>query len=169
MGEKDMHESELNAAQPARHPRKKKRGRAGKAIRKTVKIVVVLVLAVGAGLFGLKAYIGKQAEENQSESYSRAAVTRGAMEETVYGTGTTAARNQTHVLAGADGTLTDLRVSVGDEVKAGDILAVLTNADFWGSDLTAELPGFEASVAASLDAIFTKGATKAIEEVVAKA
>ena len=47
--------------------------------------------------------------------------------------------------------------------------AVLTNADFWGSDLTAELPGFEASVAASLDAIFTKGATKAIEEVVAKA
>ena len=47
--------------------------------------------------------------------------------------------------------------------------AVLTNADFWGSDLTAELPGFEASVAASLDAIFTKGAAKAIEEVVAKA
>ena len=129
MGEKDMHESELNAAQPARHPRKKKRGRAGKVIRKTVKIVVVLVLAVGAGLFGLKAYIGKQAEENQGESDSRAAVTRGAMEETVYGTGTTAARNQTNVLAGADGTLTDLRVSVGDEVKAGDILAVLTNAD----------------------------------------
>ena len=129
MGEKDMHESELNAAQPARHPRKKKRGRAGKVIRKTVKIVVVLVLAVGAGLFGLKAYIGKQAEENQGESYSRAAVTRGAMEETVYGTGTTSARNQTNVLAGADGTLTDLRVSVGDEVKAGDILAVLTNAD----------------------------------------
>lgn len=51
------------------------------------------------------------------------------MEETVYGTGTTSARNQTNVLAGADGTLTDLRVSVGDEVKAGDILAVLTNAD----------------------------------------
>ena len=47
--------------------------------------------------------------------------------------------------------------------------AVLTNVDFWGSDLTAELPGFEASVAASLDAIFTKGAAKAIEEVVAKA
>ena len=46
--------------------------------------------------------------------------------------------------------------------------AVLTNVDFWGSDLTAELPGFEASVAKSLDAIFTKGAAKAIEEVVAK-
>ena len=44
--------------------------------------------------------------------------------------------------------------------------AVLTNVDFWGSDLTAELPGFEASVAASLEAIFTKGAKAAIEEVV---
>ena len=131
MGEKDMHESELNAAQPARHLRKKKRGRAGKVIRKTVKIVVVLVLAVGAGLFGLKAYIGKQAEENQGESYSRAAVTRGAMEETVYGTGTTAARNQTNVLAGADGTLTDLRVSVGDEVKAGDILIWTMKSPIW--------------------------------------
>ena len=50
MDEKDMHESELNAAQPARRPKKKKRGRAGKVIRKTVKIVVVLVLAVGAGI-----------------------------------------------------------------------------------------------------------------------
>ena len=50
MGEKDMHESELNAAQPARRPKKKKRGRAGKVIRKTVKIAVALVLAVGVGL-----------------------------------------------------------------------------------------------------------------------
>lgn len=44
--------------------------------------------------------------------------------------------------------------------------AVLTNADFWGGDLTAEIPGFESSVAASLEAIFTKGAKAAIEEVV---
>lgn len=71
MGEKDMHESELNAAQPARRPKKKKRGRAGKVIRKTVKIVVALVLAVGAGLFGFKTYIGKQAEENQRENAPR--------------------------------------------------------------------------------------------------
>ena len=44
--------------------------------------------------------------------------------------------------------------------------AVLTNVDFWGSDLTTEIPGFEASVAASLESIFTKGAKAAIEEVV---
>ena len=129
MSEKDTREAEQNVNQPARRPKKKKRGKAGRIVRRTVKTVVVLAVVVGAGLFGLKAYIQKQAEDSDSETYSRALVTRGAMEETVYGTGTTSARNQTNVLAGADGTLTDLRVSVGDEVKAGDILAVLTNAD----------------------------------------
>ncbi|MFR8438046.1 MAG: HlyD family efflux transporter periplasmic adaptor subunit [Lachnospiraceae bacterium] len=129
MSEKDTHEPEQNVTQPARRTKKKKRGKAGRIVRKTVRTVVVLAVIAGAGLFGLKAYIQKQAESSDNESYSRAVVTRGAMEETVYGTGTTSARNQTNVLAGADGTLTDLCVSVGDEVKAGDILAVLTNAD----------------------------------------
>ena len=111
------------------HTGKKKRGRFGRAVRKTVKIIVVVALLCGAGLFGLKAYINKQAESSSATSYSRAGVTRGALEETVYGSGTTSARNQTNVLAEAEGTLTDLRVSVGDAVKAGDILAVMTNAD----------------------------------------
>lgn len=111
------------------HTGKKKRGKFGKAVRKTIKIIVVVALLCGAGLFGLKAYINKQAESSSTTSYSRAVVTRGALEETVYGSGTTSARNQTNVLAEAEGTLTDLRVSVGDAVKAGDILAVMTNAD----------------------------------------
>lgn len=111
------------------HTGKKKRCKFGRAVRKTVRIIVVVALLCGAGLFGLKAYINKQAESSSTTSYSRAVVTRGALEETVYGSGTTSARNQTNVLAEAEGTLTDLRVSVGDAVKAGDILAVMTNAD----------------------------------------
>ena len=111
------------------HTGRKKRGRFGRAVRKTVRIIVVVALLCGAGLFGLKAYINKQAESSSTTSYSRAVVTRGALEETVYGSGTTSARNQTNVLAEAEGTLTDLRVSVGDAVKAGDILAVMTNTD----------------------------------------
>ena len=111
------------------HTGKKKRGRFGRAVRKAIKIIVIVVILCGAGLFGLKAYINKQAESSSTTSYSRAVVTRGALEETVYGSGTTSARNQTNVLAEAEGTLTDLRVSVGDAVKAGDILAVMTNAD----------------------------------------
>ena len=111
------------------HTGKKKHGRFGRAVRKAIKIIVIVALLCGAGLFGLKAYINKQAESSSTTSYSRAVVTRGALEETVYGSGTTSARNQTNVLAEAEGTLTDLRVSVGDAVKAGDILAVMTNAD----------------------------------------
>ena len=111
------------------HTGKKKRGKFGKAVRKAIKIIVIVAILCGAGLFGLKAYINKQAESSSTTSYSHAVVTRGALEETVYGSGTTSARNQTNVLAEAEGTLTDLRVSVGDAVKAGDILAVMTNAD----------------------------------------
>ena len=108
---------------------KKKRGKFGRAVRKAIKIIVIVAILCGAGLFGLKAYINKQAESSSTTSYSHAVVNRGALEETVYGSGTTSARNQTNVLAEAEGTLTDLRVSVGDAVKAGDILAVMTNAD----------------------------------------
>lgn len=131
MSEKDEQVQQAVSQTPEKkkRPRKKKRGRFGKAVRKTIKIIVAAAVICGAGLFGLKAYINKQAESSDSTSYSRAVVTRGALEETVYGSGTTSARNQTNVLAEAEGTLTDLRVSVGDEVKAGDILAVLTNAD----------------------------------------
>ena len=81
MSEKDTHEPEQNVTQPARRTKKKKRGKAGRIVRKTVKSVVVLAVIAGAGLFGLKAYIQKQAESSDSESYSRAVVTRGAMEE----------------------------------------------------------------------------------------
>ena len=80
MSEKETREPEQNTMQPARRPKKKKRGKVGRIVRKTVKTIVVLAVVAGAGMFGLKAYIQKQAESNDSESYSRAVVTRGAME-----------------------------------------------------------------------------------------
>ena len=108
----------------------KRRGRAGRAIKKWIKRLILLAIVLAAALFGLKAYIHKQAENTEeTESYSRTQVMRGAIEETVYGTGTTSARSQPNLLAEADGTLTELRVSIGDAVKEGDILAVLTNEE----------------------------------------
>ena len=107
---------------------KKRPGRAGRSIKKWIKRLILLAIMLAAILLGLKAYIRNQAAGAGTESsYSQTQAMRGAMKETVYGTGTTSARNQPNVLAEADGTLTDLRVSVGDEVKEGDILAVLTN------------------------------------------
>lgn len=108
----------------------KRRGKAGRILGRWIKRLVLLAVVVAAGLFGLKAYIRNQAgNADDEQGYTQAQVRRGAIEETVYGTGTTSARNQPNLLAEAEGTLTDLRVSVGDAVKEGDILAVLTNED----------------------------------------
>ena len=110
--------------------KKRRRSRTGRAIKKWIKRLVLLAILCAAALFGAKAYIQNQAANTEpAQSYDQTQVMRGAMTETVYGTGTTSARNQPNLLAEADGTLTDLRVSVGDPVKKGDILAVMTNDD----------------------------------------
>ena len=117
------------APQTGKKPRRR-RSRLARTVKKLVKTVITLVVLVAVGLFGLKAYIRSHAASgDDSASYSRATVQSGAMSETVYGTGTTSAKNQPNVLAQADGTLTDLRVAVGDTVQEGDILAVITNED----------------------------------------
>ncbi len=109
---------------------KKRRGKSRRSIKKWIKRLIKLAILVVVVLFGAKAYIQNQAANaTVDEGYDQTQVVRGAMNETVYGTGTTSARNQPNLLAEADGTLTNLRVSVGDEVKEGDILAVLTNED----------------------------------------
>ena len=109
---------------------RRRRRSPGRTIRKWTKRVLLLVLLIAAGLFGAKMYIKSQAENAEEvEDYATAQVQRGSMTDTVYGTGTTSAKNQPNLLADADGTLTQLRVSVGDTVKEGDILAVLTNDD----------------------------------------
>jgi hypothetical protein len=42
---------------------------------------------------------------------------------------------------------------------------VLARADFWGQDLTAALPGFDAAIAAHLSEICTAGVRAALERV----
>ncbi len=108
----------------------KRRGRLLRAIKRWIKRLILLVIIVAAALFGAKAYIKSQAKQTEEvETYATAQVTRGSITDTVYGTGTTSAKNQPNILAEAEGTLTQLRVSVGDTVRKGDILAVMTNDD----------------------------------------
>ena len=107
--------------------KRRKKGRAGHVIRRIIKIIVVLAILAVAALFGLRAYIRSQSASSSSTGYSSSVVRRGDITQTVYGTGTTSARSQPNILAGVDGTLTELRVEIGDTVKAGDILAVITN------------------------------------------
>ena len=131
------------ALQGGKKPRRR-RSRFGRAVKKLVKTVIMLVVLVAVLLFGLRAYIANQAASSaDATSYARATVQSGAMSETVYGTGTTSARNQPNVLAQADGTLTELRVAVGDAVQAGDILAVITNEDIDNTITDAEFALWE--------------------------
>ena len=110
--------------------KKRRRSRAGRSIKKWIKRLIILAVLIAAALFGAKAYIRNQAENTEeAESYDQMQVMRGAMNETVYGTGTTSAKSQPSILADAEGTLTELRVSVGDAVKKGDILGVMINED----------------------------------------
>lgn len=120
--------AELKAAKKAE--KKRRRARRGRRLKKLIKFLLLLVILAAAALFGLKAYIQNQyAGKEDEEEYARAAVMRGAMNDTVYGTGTTSAKSQPSILAQTEGTLTDLRVEIGDTVKEGDILAVITNED----------------------------------------
>lgn len=111
----------------AKKPKGKGKRRArGRKIRRAVLCVALLAAAP----FALRAYVQSRAQsESETQTLTRAVVRRGPMTQTVYGTGTTSARSQPNLLAETDGTLTELRVSVGDEVKAGDVIAVLTNEE----------------------------------------
>ena len=160
---------------------KKRRGKSLRAIKKWIKRLIILAVLIAAALFGAKAYIKNQAANQETEdSYDQTQVMRGAMDETVYGTGTTSARNQPNLLAEADGTLTNLRVSVGDTVKKGDILAVMTNEDIddtitdlefalWDLDATitdtragSKITKVEAPIAGRVMAIYGKAGDDAL-------
>lgn len=159
----------------------KRKGSRRRSAKKWLKRLILLAIAVAALLFALKAYIQHQASlTDEGESYSQAAVMRGSIAETVYGTGTTSASNQPGILAQADGTLTELRVSVGDTVKEGDILAVITNDTIdasisdlefalWDLDdtITGTMAGSKVSVIAApasgrLVAMYAKGGDDAL-------
>ena len=104
------------------------RNRFWRRIKKAVKWLLIIAIILIGGLFALKAYITSRAAAGEdAPSYTRASVQSGAMRDTVYGAGTTSAKNQPSILSEADGTLTELRVSIGDAVQAGDVLAVISN------------------------------------------
>jgi len=161
--------------------KKRRRGRAGRSIKKWIKRLLILVVLAAAALFGAKAYIKNQAANTEEvESYAQAQVMRGAMSETVYGTGTTSAKSQPNLTAEAEGTLTELRVSVGDTVKKGDILGVMVNEDIddtitdlefalWDLDATmvdtragSDVYKIEAPVAGRIMAVYAKAGDDAL-------
>lgn len=117
---------------PSVPPKKKRNARRVKrTVKRIVKWVVWIAILAVAAFFGYRYYLDKTTENTAASttSYVSASAMRGSLDKSIYGTGMIQAANQPTVTVQTDGKLAELRVDIGDEVKQGDILAVLQNDD----------------------------------------
>ena len=123
--------SEQVQTAPQTAPQKKRRNnrRVKRMVKRIVKWIFWLCVLAAAALFGYRYYREQTAVQTASTqpAYATASVQSGAISKTVYGTGMIEAASQPVVSIQTDGTLSELRVDIGDEVKEGDVLAVLEN------------------------------------------
>lgn len=123
--------SEQVQAAPQTAPQKKRRNprRVKRMVKRIVKWIFWLCVLAAAALFGYRYYREQTAAQTASTqpTYATSSVQSGAISKTVYGTGMIEAASQPVVSIQTDGTLSELRVDIGDEVKEGDVLAVLEN------------------------------------------
>ncbi len=109
------------AAAPRRAPRKR-RSKAAKWWGGA--LVVLLVLGI-SGYFVYAALAG----EKSTTKYVTQQTSTGSLRVVVDGTGTTESNSSTAVDPGVSGTVTDLDVRLGSQVKKGDVLFVIDNPD----------------------------------------
>ncbi|MCX6809364.1 MAG: efflux RND transporter periplasmic adaptor subunit [Candidatus Berkelbacteria bacterium] len=87
-------------------------------------IAVAVVILAGGGFLIYRAVHNKSAV-----TYKTAQVTKGTLTVSVTGTGNVAVTNSAVINPGISGTVTDLAVSVGDQVKKGQTLFKISNDD----------------------------------------
>lgn len=123
--------SEQVQTAPQTAPQKKRRNnrRVKRMVKRIVKWIFWLCVLAAAAVFGYRYYREQTATQTASTqpTYATSSVQSGAISKTVYGTGMIEAASQPVVSIQTDGTLSELRVDIGDEVKEGDVLAVLEN------------------------------------------
>ncbi len=94
--------------------------------RLIIPVVAVLAVAGGATYYYETIYLPSQA--STQEPLQTTVARRGSIVLSAAGTGTLQAANQIDLGFKTSGTLTQLNVKVGDQVKAGDILAEVDNS-----------------------------------------
>ena len=99
---------------------------------RSLKATQVLSLVAMAGVTSVGGYYGYQRfypKPAVAAVVNAVEVARGNLQSSVTATGTVAAPAQSRLTFKASGRLIDLPVSVGDSVKAGQVLARLDDAD----------------------------------------
>ncbi|MFZ6026641.1 MAG: efflux RND transporter periplasmic adaptor subunit [Chloroflexota bacterium] len=107
--------------------------------------VAVLVIVVAGGGFLYYRQAQASPEQAQENPLQTATVRRGSLVISASGTGSLIPSNEVKLSFENSGKLSELLVEVGDEVKAGDVLAILTSSSSDAS-LTAQLTSAQLNV-----------------------
>lgn len=111
------------------------------------RLSAVLLLLLPALLLLSACATGQAAEaEAEAEEVQTSTVRTGDITLSATGAGTVIAANDISIGFDAGGTLAELRVQVGDEVKAGDVLAVLDDTEAQKAVIEAELALLQAQL-----------------------
>jgi HlyD family secretion protein len=108
------------ASGPTRRPPRRRRSQSGKRWAGVAVIAVVLALSA----FFVYSALGK---EKSTTTYVTQQVSTGTLSVVVDGTGSTVSNSSTAVDPGVSGTVTELDVRLGSQVKKGQVLFVIDN------------------------------------------
>ena len=92
-------------------------------------LVIIILITAGAGGYYLWQVRQKAAAASKTPSYETSSVRVGDLMQDATGTGTLVATNQMDLNFPVAGTIAELNVQVGDQVKSGQVLATLDNID----------------------------------------
>ena len=98
---------------------------------KTVRWIglAVIIVLIAAGGYAIYNHLQTQAATAQQPALQTAVARTGNLTLTASGTGTLMAANEVNLSFGTSGTVTAIRVKVGDQVKAGEVLAQLDDTN----------------------------------------
>ncbi len=109
-------------------------------------LIVALLLVVGGG-YGVYAYVRTPVEETQQEAVMQTAtVYRGDIVLTAAGSGNLLPASELELAFQTGGVLAEMLVEVGDQVQAGDVLARLDDADARQAVAEAEMQVAQAQI-----------------------
>ena len=123
--------------------RQRKHIRRRRRIRRIARAAALLIVIAAAGMLGyglIEPELMRQAQEQETQTgVQTAQVTRGTIEKTVFGAGTVQPASQPGVYAAGDASVAATLVELGDEVRAGDVVMQLENAELAQQIAEAEL------------------------------